>query len=75
MKTLKVGDKGRHLDIPDGYELLNEDVVVTQFMLRHCKVADIVHICWLYLDDEDAGFRAGIIGDYVICKSEVLLQI
>lgn len=67
-QIVKCGEKGRHLEIPEGYQELSKNVVVTEQMAPNCLVADIVHLCWIPLDEEDIGMRAYVIGDHVIEK-------
>ena len=64
------GEKGRHyLDVPEGYERLHPTDIVTKELSPFCKVANIIHLYWMDLDDAHVDIKAELIGDYVICKN------
>ena len=68
METLRVGPKKRHLEIPEGYILLEKEKVVTRKLAENCRVANIVSGSWMRLDAEDIDQKAESIGDFVIWK-------
>ena len=69
MEYVECGLRKRHLKIPDGYEKLNEDVIVTKEMASCCKVANVRFIYWMDIDEDDIGMSAGAIADHIIIKS------
>ncbi len=60
--TIKVGDKSKHMSIPDGYALLKPDEIVKD----QDKVANIRKFKWELVDTDDVGYIAEVVGDYVI---------
>jgi hypothetical protein len=50
MNTVKVGDKKRHLDIPEGWKLVADGVVQPGDQL-----ADIIRITWISAEDDEVG--------------------
>lgn len=63
-EVLKIGIKGRHLEVPEGYRIMQESEIVNE----NCKVADLYKAEWQTPEKEDIGHRTENVGDYVICK-------
>lgn len=64
METIKVGEKGRHMEIPEGWRLLKPDEIVE----KGDKVANVRQFYWMEAEvDEDIGFPASH-ADFVIRK-------
>jgi len=66
--TVKCGEKGRHLEIPKGYRRLAPD----QLTEKGDKGANIIKLYWMYLGDDEIGWRAEVAGDHIIRKINTL---
>lgn len=64
MEHVKCGKKGRHLEVKEGYRLLNEDEIVKQGDM----VAHIYKVVWQVVESDDIGLKALYVGDYCIRK-------
>ena len=71
MATIKVGEKGRHMEIPEGWRLLEPNEIVE----RGDKVANVRQFYWMEAEvDEDIGFPASY-SDFVIREINESLDI
>ena len=56
MKTVKVGPKGRHIQVKEGWRILSGD----ERMKRGDLVANIYHATWEHIDKEDEEMDAEV---------------
>lgn len=59
---VKCGEKGRHLQIPEGYRKMGDDEVVT----IECRVANVFKVQWERVENDEIGMKAYVVGDHVI---------
>lgn len=62
MSHVKVGNKQRHMAIPNGWYVLQADVAV----VAEDMVANHYYLKWEPVDDSDVGLPAMDVGDHVI---------
>lgn len=67
MTYVKLGTKGRHLDIPEGWDILRDDELIMSTDL----VANLYTMEWELVGDEDDGEKAEIF-DFVIRERPTL---